>query len=39
MKLHNIDMHKPIPLIIPILMIAFSACGMVWLTWSIWHGL
>ena len=37
MKLHNIDMHQPIPLWIPIGMIAVAFSGLVWLTWSICH--
>jgi hypothetical protein len=39
MKLPNIDMHRPLPLWFPIAMIAFSLCGMVYLTWSICHAL
>ena len=38
MKLrHNIDMHRPLPLWIPIAMITFAACGMAYLTWSVCH--
>ncbi len=35
----NINMHRPIPLWLPIAMIAFSLCGMVYLTWNICHAL
>lgn len=38
MKLRpNIDMHRPLPLWIPLAMIALSFCGLVYLTWSICH--
>ena len=39
MKLPNIDMRRPLPLWIPIAMITFALCGMVYLVWSIWHAL
>lgn len=35
----NIDMHRPLPLWIPIAMITFSLCGMVYLAWSTCHAL
>ena len=39
MKFPNIDMHRPLPLWIPVAMITFSLCGMVYLTWSMCHAL
>jgi hypothetical protein len=39
MKLSNIDMRQRLPLWIPITMITFSLCGMVYLTWSMCHAL
>ena len=40
MKLRpNIDMHRPLPLWVPLSMIAFAAGGMVWLTWRLVHAL
>jgi hypothetical protein len=39
MKLSNIDMRQRLPLWIPITMITFAFCGMVWITWRLAHAL